>query len=129
MRQLKFPSYEYIKSLPKEDSKGFANQYSWMLFNAPTTVYGRLSYDEGKHLGKKSLRDVIYMVETKNIKTKDNNIDKIIEEAVANIELEGGKIDNDIKAKAKEILQGKITYKEYLEYIKQKHNLPPYDRL
>lgn len=40
MRKLKFPSYEYIKSLPKNE------EYDWLLFETPTSVYGRISYNE-----------------------------------------------------------------------------------
>lgn len=47
MRQLKFPPYEYIKSLPKWDKEsGFPNEYVWKLFDTPIWVYGRLSYNE-----------------------------------------------------------------------------------
>ena len=46
MRQLKFPEYEYIKSLPKRNSKGHWFTYSWTLFDTPTDVYGRISYNE-----------------------------------------------------------------------------------
>jgi hypothetical protein len=53
MRKLKFPTYEYIKSLPTEDT-GTGNGYGdklplesdWDLFETPTSVYGRLSYNE-----------------------------------------------------------------------------------
>lgn len=40
MRQLKFPSYEYIKSLPRD------KVYRWTLFSTPTSVNGILSYNE-----------------------------------------------------------------------------------
>ena len=47
MRRLKFPSYEYIKSLPKWDNKAdLPKQYRWTLFDTPTTVIGTLSYNE-----------------------------------------------------------------------------------
>ena len=53
MRQLKFPDYEYIKSLPTvcTDSKnkyevGLPLEYDWTLFHTPTSVYGRFSYNE-----------------------------------------------------------------------------------
>ena len=47
MRQLKFPPYEYIKSLPRkcEDSDMF-REYTWTLFDTPVRVYGRFSYNE-----------------------------------------------------------------------------------
>lgn len=47
MRQLKFPSYEYIKSLPTYDKDTDTYEvYKWLLFNTPTSVYGRFSYNE-----------------------------------------------------------------------------------
>ena len=47
MRQLKFPTYEYIKSLPTGDQDGdFFKEYTWTLFRTPTDVYGRFSYNE-----------------------------------------------------------------------------------
>lgn len=47
MRQLKFPSYEYIKSLPtKYTNEGYCREYEWELFDTPASVYGRLSYNE-----------------------------------------------------------------------------------
>ena len=53
MRQLKFPTYEYIKSLPcicKESEYnceiGLPLEYSWTLFDTPASVYGRFSYNE-----------------------------------------------------------------------------------
>lgn len=47
MRQLKFPSYEYIKSLPKfnKDDDTY-NKYDWILFQIPLDVYGWFSYNE-----------------------------------------------------------------------------------
>lgn len=47
MRQLKFPSYEYIKSLPtySKDTDTYED-YDWLLFETPTSVYGRFSYNE-----------------------------------------------------------------------------------
>lgn len=52
MRQLKFPTYEYIKSLPKicKESEykyliGLPNEYEWKLFDTPTSVEGVLSYN------------------------------------------------------------------------------------
>ena len=47
MRKLKFPPYEYIKSLPRKckDSDMF-HEYTWKLFDTPIWVYGRLSYNE-----------------------------------------------------------------------------------
>lgn len=47
MRRLKFPAYEYIKSLPTKckDSDMF-HEYDWTLFCTPTSVYGRFSYNE-----------------------------------------------------------------------------------
>ena len=52
MRQLKFPTYDYIKSLPKVCTKskykyliGLPNEYEWTLFNTPTSVVGTLSYN------------------------------------------------------------------------------------
>ena len=47
MRQLKFPTYEYIKSLPTGGQDGdFFGEYTWTLFHTPTSVYGRFSYNE-----------------------------------------------------------------------------------
>ena len=47
MRKLKFPSYEYIKSLPTYDKDNDTyEQYDWMLFDTPVNVYGRFSYNE-----------------------------------------------------------------------------------
>ena len=47
MRKLKFPSYEYIKSLPTYDKDTDTyKDYRWPLFKTPTTVYGRFSYNE-----------------------------------------------------------------------------------
>lgn len=48
MRQLKFPPYEYIKSLPTvdRDDEDCFNEYTWTLFATPVNVYGRLSYNE-----------------------------------------------------------------------------------
>ena len=47
MRTLKFPSYEYIKSLPKWDKeKDLPTEYNWTLFSTPTSVGGVLSYNE-----------------------------------------------------------------------------------
>ena len=47
MRKLRFPSYEYIKSLPRfnEDDDTY-NKYDWLLFQTPVDVYGRFSYNE-----------------------------------------------------------------------------------
>lgn len=47
MRQLKFLSYEYIKSLPtyNKDTDTY-ERYEWLLFQTPTSVYGRFSYNE-----------------------------------------------------------------------------------
>lgn len=48
MRQLKFPSYEYIKSLPTYDKyTDTYEEYDWTLFETPVNVYGRFSYNEG----------------------------------------------------------------------------------
>lgn len=51
MRQLKFPSYEYIKSLPTYDKDTDTYEdYKWVLFQTPVDVYGRFSYNEdGEH--------------------------------------------------------------------------------
>ena len=47
MRQLKFPPYEYIKSLPKWDKEeDVPLRYCWRLFDTPTSVCGTLSYNE-----------------------------------------------------------------------------------
>ena len=47
MRQLKFPPYEYIKSLPKtEADTEFYRQYEWILFDTPICTPGRFSYNE-----------------------------------------------------------------------------------
>ena len=52
MRQLKFPTYEYIKSLPKICTKseykyniGLPLEYEWKLFDTPVSVEGVLSYN------------------------------------------------------------------------------------
>ena len=47
MRQLKFPTYEYIKSLPKHkrEDKDYYYEYTWKLFDTPIDVEGRLSYN------------------------------------------------------------------------------------
>ena len=47
MRKLKFPSYEYIKSLPTYDKDTDTyKEYDWLLFQMPTSTYGRFSYNE-----------------------------------------------------------------------------------
>lgn len=47
MRQLKFPSYEYIKALPKfEEDHEVPREYRWVLFDTPTSTYGTMSYNE-----------------------------------------------------------------------------------
>lgn len=47
MRQLKFPSYEYIKSLPTYDKDTDTyEEYKWLLFQTLTSAYGRFSYNE-----------------------------------------------------------------------------------
>ena len=53
MRQLKFPTYEYIKSLPKVCTKseheyeiGLPLEYEWKLFYTPTSVQGTLRYND-----------------------------------------------------------------------------------
>lgn len=47
MRKLKFPPYEYIKSLPRYDKEtDVYYDYDWTLFETPTNVYGRFSYNE-----------------------------------------------------------------------------------
>lgn len=47
MRQLKFPRYEYIKSLPKYNKfDATYMEYDWMLFDTPVDVYGRFTYNE-----------------------------------------------------------------------------------
>lgn len=52
MRQLKFPEYEYIKSLPTICTKsendydiGLPLEYEWKLFDTPVSVEGTLSYN------------------------------------------------------------------------------------
>ena len=47
MRQLKFPTYEYIKSLPKhkKDDKDYYYEYDWKLFRLPINVEGVISYN------------------------------------------------------------------------------------
>ena len=45
MRQLKFPPYEYIKSLPTDDEV-FVQDYHWTLFSTPVSVSGVLTYNE-----------------------------------------------------------------------------------
>lgn len=47
MRQLKFPTYEYIKSLPKtsKDYKDYYYEYNWKLFATPTGDEGVISYN------------------------------------------------------------------------------------
>lgn len=47
MRKLKFPSYDYIKSLPTYDKDTDTyEKYDWTLFQTPIDVYGRFSYNE-----------------------------------------------------------------------------------
>lgn len=47
MRQLTFPTYEYIKSLPVEDKEtGCYHRYNWILFETPMRVDGRLTYND-----------------------------------------------------------------------------------
>ena len=48
MRQLKFPTYEYIKSLPrhKHDDEDAVLEYKWRLFELPIDADGTLSYNE-----------------------------------------------------------------------------------
>lgn len=47
MRQLKFPRYEYIKSLPTYDKDTDTyEEYDWTLFETPVDVYGRFTYNE-----------------------------------------------------------------------------------
>lgn len=47
MRELKFPTYDYIKSLPTYNEKTDTYyEYSWKLFETPTDVYGRLAWNE-----------------------------------------------------------------------------------
>ena len=52
MRQLKFPTYEYIKSLPKTCTKseykyniGLPLEYEWKIFDTPTSIQGTISYN------------------------------------------------------------------------------------
>ena len=47
MRQLKFPPYEYIKSLlkHKNDDKDYYYEYDWKLFSLPIDVEGVISYN------------------------------------------------------------------------------------
>lgn len=47
MRQLKFPTYEYIKSLPKtfKNNKDYYYEYDWKLFATPTGDEGVISYN------------------------------------------------------------------------------------
>ena len=47
MRQLKFPEYEYIKSLPKNkpDDRAYYYEYKWKLFELPVDIEGILSYN------------------------------------------------------------------------------------
>lgn len=47
MRQLKFPTYEYIKSLPtaSKADKGYYYEYDWKLFATPTGDKGVISYN------------------------------------------------------------------------------------
>ena len=40
MRKLKFPKYEYIKSLPLEDDDECIQYYKWNLFSLPINVDG-----------------------------------------------------------------------------------------
>ena len=40
MRKLKFPSYKYIKSLPRGE------EYDWILFETPASAYGQIRYNE-----------------------------------------------------------------------------------
>ena len=59
MRQLKFPSYEWLKALPLKRMKTFTSrftgesfeveehcEYKFTLFDTPVYVYGQLSYNE-----------------------------------------------------------------------------------
>ena len=47
MRQLKFPDYEYIKSLPKNkrEDRDCYYEYRWKLFDTPVDAEGVLSYN------------------------------------------------------------------------------------
>ena len=47
MRKLKFPPYEYIKSLQKHknDDKDYYYEYDWKLFSLPIGVEGVISYN------------------------------------------------------------------------------------
>lgn len=50
MRKLKFPSYEYIKSLPTYDEdNNVGKEYDWMLFDTPINIWGILHYKGGKN--------------------------------------------------------------------------------
>lgn len=57
------------------------------------------------------------------------DIDSAIKNAITSAEVEGAKIDDDIKVKLKEFAQGKITFEQYRDYVLQKHNIQPIDRL
>ena len=59
MKELKFPSYEWLKALPLKRTYTYTNQttgesreeeefceYEFKLFDTPVDVYGRLSYNE-----------------------------------------------------------------------------------
>lgn len=47
MRQLKFPPYEYIKSLPlTEEDSDLPIEYRWTLFATPIDASGVISYNE-----------------------------------------------------------------------------------
>lgn len=47
MRQLTFPTYEHLKSLPTEDKETECyHYYCWTLFETPVNVDGRLTYND-----------------------------------------------------------------------------------
>ena len=48
MRHLKFPTYEYIKSLPRHrvGDEDAVLEYAWRLFELPIDADGTLSYNE-----------------------------------------------------------------------------------
>lgn len=47
MRNLTFPTYEHLKSLPTEDKEtGCYHYYCWTLFETPVNVNGKLTYND-----------------------------------------------------------------------------------
>ncbi len=49
--KLKFPTYEYIKSLPLKDEGGEDAEYNFVLFKVHEHVYCRFTYNEDGYKG------------------------------------------------------------------------------